>query len=299
MATTKSAAHSIWSGSISFGLVNIPVKRYTATENMDFSFKQLDDKGHKIQHKKWCPVEDKEVPYSELKKGYPISKNNYVVLEKEDLDKIKLKTTDTIDIKEFIKTEDFDPIFVEKSYYIAPASNNKKKNSNNNTTTTTSLPSKAYSLFVNALNETKRIAIGKVVLREKEHLVALRAYQRGLVMHQLKYLDEIKPMEQVGELSSSSINSSQQASKVDSKELSLGKSLVENLTSEDFDPSQYSDTYAKELEKLIQAKSKGQQVKEVIEGKGEEEDTKDLLEALKASLKTTTSSNKSSSKKAK
>ena len=120
-------------------------------------------------------------------------------------------------------------------------------------------------------------------------------------MHQLKYLDEIKPMEQVGELSSSSssINSSQQASKVDSKELSLGKSLVENLTSEDFDPTQYSDTYAKELEKLIQAKSKGQQVKEVIEGKGEEEDTKDLLEALKASLKTTTSSNKSSSRKVK
>src|ERR671930_237272 len=290
---TKSAAHSIWSGSISFGLVNIPVKIYTATENMDFSFKQLDDKGHKIQHKKWCPVEDKEVPYSELKKGYPISKNNYVVLEKEDLDEIKLKTTDTIDIKEFIKTEDFDPIFVEKSYYIAPASNNK--NSNNNTTTITSLPSKAYSLFVNALNETKRIAIGKVVLREKEHLVALRAYQRGLVMHQLKYLDEIKPMEQVGELSSSSINSSQQASKVDSKELSLGKSLVENLTSEDFDPSQYSDTYDKELEKLIQAKSKGQQVKEVTEGKGEEEDTKDLLEALKASLKTTTSSSNKSS----
>src|SRR5919198_1140338 len=208
--TTKSAAHSIWSGSISFGLVNIPVKIYTATENMDFSFKQLDDKGHKIQHKKWCPVEDKEVPYSELKKGYPISKNNYVVLEKEDLDKIKLKTTDTIDIKEFIKAEDFDPIFVEKSYYIAP-STGKKKNSN-----TPSSPSKAYSLFVNALNETKRIAIGKVVLREKEHLVALRAYQRGLVMHQLKYLDEIKPMEQVEELSSppppsSSINSSQQA----------------------------------------------------------------------------------------
>jgi DNA end-binding protein Ku len=259
--TTKSAAHSIWSGSISFGLVNIPVKIYTATENMDFSFKQLDDKGHKIQHKKWCPVEDKEVPYSELKKGYPISKNNYVVLEKEDLDKIKLKTTDTIDIKEFIKTEDFDPIFVEKSYYIAP-STGKKKNSSN----TPSSPSKAYSLFVNALNETKRIAIGKVVLREKEHLVALRAYQRGLVMHQLKYLDEIKPMEQVGELSSSN----SQQTKVDNKELSLGKSLVENLTSEDFDPSQYSDTYTKELEKLIQAKSKGQEGVKQIRTEGEQ-----------------------------
>src|SRR5919202_4363220 len=148
-ATTKSP-RSIWSGSISFGLVNVPLKIYTASENNDFSFKQLDDKGHKIQHKKWCPVEDKEVSYSELKKGYPISKNNYVVLEKEDLDKIKLKTTDTIDIKEFIKAEDFDPIFVEKSYYIAPASNNNNKKKKKNTSSS-SLPSKAYSLFVSAL----------------------------------------------------------------------------------------------------------------------------------------------------
>jgi DNA end-binding protein Ku len=103
-----------------------------------------------------------------------------------------MKTTDTIDIKEFIKAEDFDPIFVEKTYYIAPASTTtKKKKNNSNSSNNTSSISKAYSLFVNALNETNRIAIGKVVLRYKEHLVALRAYQRGLVMHQLKYLDEI------------------------------------------------------------------------------------------------------------
>ena len=136
--------------------------------------------------------------------------------------------------------------------------------------------SKAYSLFVKILNETKKIAIGKVVLREKEHLVALRAYQRGLVMHQLKYLDEIRPMEEIGGLDSSQ--------KIDAKELSLGKSLVENLTTEKFDPGQYSDAYAKELEKLIEAKSKGQ---EVTSGNEEEraEETTDILEALKASLK--------------
>ncbi|MDW0315953.1 MAG: hypothetical protein QN716_11305 [Nitrososphaeraceae archaeon] len=102
------------------------------------------------------------------------------------------------------------------------------------------------------LEETKKIAIGKVVLRDKEQLVALRAYQRGLVMHQLKYLDEIRPMDEIGGL-----NSSQ---KIDAKELSLGKTLVENLMTEKFDPGQYSDSYAKELEKLIEAKSKGQKV---------------------------------------
>ena len=121
------------------------------------------------------------------------------------------------------------------------------------------------------------MAIGKVVLREKEHVIALRAYQRGLVMHQLRYLDEIRPMDEIGDLGN--------LQQVDSKELSLGKTLVENLTTERFDLGQYSDSYAKELEKLIEAKSKGQTIKEQEE-EPEEEKTTDILEALKASLKT-------------
>src|SRR5256714_3063184 len=101
---------SIWKGSISFGLVNIPVKLHSTTDSSkDFSFNQLDDKGHRIQYKKWCSVEDKEIPGSEIKKGYQISKDNYVVVEKEDLEKIKIKTTQSIDIKEFINSKDFDP----------------------------------------------------------------------------------------------------------------------------------------------------------------------------------------------
>jgi DNA end-binding protein Ku len=130
--------------------------------------------------------------------------------------------------------------------------------------------------LVKILHDTGKIAIGKVVLKEREQLVALRAYQRGLVMHQLKYLDEIRPMDEIGNLDS--------LQKVDSKELSLGKTLVENLTTEKFDPGQYSDTYANELEKLIEAKSKGQEVipKQVEEGP---EETTDIIEALKASLK--------------
>jgi DNA end-binding protein Ku len=261
------AARAIWKGSLSFGLVNIPIQVFSATQREDFtSFNQLCEKGHKIKYKKWCPVEEREVPWSEIKKGYEITKNNYVVLEKEEIDKIKLKTTNTIEVKEFIGSEEFDPIFIEKSYYVGPDPG-KKKNE-------TSV--KAYSLFVKILNETKKIAIGKVVLREKEQLVALRAYQRGLVMHQLRYLDEIRPMDEIGGLDS--------MQKIDVKELSLGKTLVESLTTEKFDPGQYSDTYAKELEKLIEAKSKGQKVV-VKEEEEKPEETTDILEALKASLK--------------
>jgi DNA end-binding protein Ku len=109
-----------------------------------------------------------------------------------EIDNIKLKATNTIEVKEFIDSEEFDPIFIEKNYYVGPDPGKKKTESS----------SKAYSLFVKILNETKKIAIGKVVLREKEHLVALRAYQRGLVIHQLRYLDEIRPMDEIGNLDS-------------------------------------------------------------------------------------------------
>jgi DNA end-binding protein Ku len=260
------AARSIWKASISFGLVNIPIQVFSAAQKEDYtSFNQLCEKGHKIRYKKWCPEEEREVQWSEIKKGYEVTKNNYVVLEKEEIEKIKLKTTNTIEIKEFIESQDFDPIFVEKNYYIGPDSGKKKVES----------AAKAYSLFVKILHETKKVAIGKVVLREKEHIVALRAYQRGLVMHQLKYLDEIRPMDEIGGIDV--------PQNVDAKELSLGKALVDNLTNEKFDPGQYSDTYAKELEKLIEAKSKGQQIT-IKEEEKELEETPDILEALKASL---------------
>jgi DNA end-binding protein Ku len=269
------AARSIWKGAISFGLVNIPIQVFSATQREDFtSFNQLCEKGHKIKYKKWCPVEEREVLWSEIKKGYEITKNNYVVLEKEEIENIKLKTTNTIEIKEFINSEEFDPLFIEKSYYVGPDTGKKKKRGDNNSTANT-IPAKAYSLFVKILNETKKVAIGKVVLRDKEQLVALRAYQRGLVMHQLKHLDEIRPMDEIGGLDSSQ--------KIDANELALGKKLVENLTAEEFDPDQYSDTYAKELEKLTEAKSKGEEIT-IKEEEEKHEETTDLLQALKASI---------------
>jgi DNA end-binding protein Ku len=266
-------AHSIWKGSISFGLVNIPVKLYSTSDNSkEFSFNQLDNKNHKIQYKKWCPIEDREVPYSELKKGYQISKDNYVVVEKEDLDKIKMKTTQIIDVKEFVDSKDLDPLLIEKSYYVGP-----EKNKKNGTI------DKAYTLFTRVINETNKIAIGKVVLKDREHLVALRAYQRGIVMHQLRYIDEVKPVDEVEGMDGSS--SSPQQPSIDSKELSLGKTLVENLSNKGFDISQYSDEYTKQLEKIINAKANGKETVGNTLSKNQDEDiSKNLLEALKASL---------------
>ena len=179
-------ASRTWKGSISFGLVNIPVGVYLATKNTEFSFNQLCTNGHRIRYKKWCPNEEREVAYSEIKKGYEFAKDQYVVIEKQDLETIKLKSTNTIDIKEFVDEKELDPIMIEKSYFIAP--DNKNKND------------KAYSLLVKVLIETKKIALGKIVIREKEYVVALRPYQRVIVMHLLHYLDDIRPVDEISEL---------------------------------------------------------------------------------------------------
>src|SRR5918995_4078145 len=142
------AARAIWKGSISFGSVSILIQVFSATQREDYtSFNQLCERGHKIKYKKWCPVEEREVPWSEIKKGYEITKNNYIVIEKEEIENIKIKTTNTIEIKEFINSEEFDPLFIEKSYYVGPETGKKKKRSDNNTTTNTTIPAKAYSLF--------------------------------------------------------------------------------------------------------------------------------------------------------
>jgi DNA end-binding protein Ku len=274
---------SIWKGSISFGLVNIPIKLYTTTDYNDgYSFNQLDQEGHKIQYKKWCPVEQREIPYSEIKKGYEISKDKYVLIEKEDLEKIKTKTTKTIDIKEFIDTKEFDPILIEKSYYVAPDNgNDSQRNNKSKKKIINSSSIKAYNLFIDTIRETDKIAIGKVVLKDKEHLVALRPYQKGLVMHQLMYQEEIKPINEIEGMPGS--ENSIPSPPVDKREIELGKILVDNLTNKEFDASLYFNDYAKQLEELISAKAEGKvytsKEKEIEADVGD-----NLLEALKASV---------------
>lgn len=270
---------TIWTGSISFGLVNVPVRLYTTIDtSKDFSFNQLDKEGHRIRYKKWCPVEEREVEYSEIKKGYEIAKDQYVIIETQDLEKIAVESTRTINIKEFIDEQELDPLFVEKSYYIAPDSTDKRGRRKAKANPAPTVQDKAYSLLVKVLHDMKKAAIGKVVLRgEKERLVAIRAYQRGLVLHTLHYLSEIKPLEAITEISEAKVPL------IDEKERSLGQLLVENLTSKDFDISRYHDEYTDELEKLINAKAKGK-VRVIRQVTKEPQQTQDLIAALKASL---------------
>jgi DNA end-binding protein Ku len=256
-------ARSSWQGSISFGLVNIPVKLYTATNTREYVFNELCENGHRIRYKKWCPEEEREVPYSEIKKGYEVTKDNYIVFEKEELEKVKLKTTHSIDIKEFIEYDELDPIFIDDSYYVATDS--KKGNE------------KPYALLVKILKENNLVAIGKIILKDKESLIALRPYQRGIVMHVLNYLDELKPIDEIPEMGNTK-------SKLEPQELALGKILVQKYRNKEFDIGEYSDTYVQELRKLIEAKSKGK--KFVSTAPKEKGPTKDLLAALKASIET-------------
>jgi DNA end-binding protein Ku len=168
------------------------------------------------------------------------------------------------DIKEFVDIEELDPIFIEKSYYIGPDSKTVDK---------------AYSLLVGILKNTKKVGIGKVVIRDREQTVALRAYQRGIVMHVLHYLDEIRPLDEIKEIS----EMASAKVKLDEQELSLGKTLVEQLSSDELDISKYSDAYTKQVEELIEAKAKGKELVTAPEVTGPES-TKDLLAALKASV---------------
>jgi DNA end-binding protein Ku len=283
---------TIWTGSISFGLVNVPVRLYTTIDtSKDFSFNQLDKEGHRIRYKKWCPVEEREVEYSEIIKGYEIAKDQYVVVETQDLEKIAVESTRTINIKEFIDEQELDPLFVEKSYYIAPDSTDKRGRKKAKANPAPTVQDKAYSLLVKVLHDTKKAAIGKVVLRgEKERLVAIRAYQRGLVLHTLHYLSEIKPLEAITEISETKVPP------IDEKERSLGQLLVENLTSKDFDISRYHDEYTDELEKLINAKAKGK-VHVIRQVTKEPQQTQDLIAALKASLEQPSPSSRNSRRK--
>jgi DNA end-binding protein Ku len=249
---------SIWKGTISFGLVSIPIKVYTATQTKELQFKTLDKEGHPVEYKRWCPICKREIEWREVKKGYKVSKDRYVVLEKSDFEKVKLRTTKAIEIEEFVDAPQIDPIFIEKSYYVVPDEAGLK----------------AYSLFTEALSLSNKIAIGKVVIRNKEYLVALRAFKKGLVMHILHYLSEIRPIEQIPELKELVV--------VKDNELKLAQALIQKLTSREFDPSKFRDTYSEALKKIIKAKALGQTIEVVKEA--EVEEAKSLMEALKASV---------------
>jgi DNA end-binding protein Ku len=253
-----SAMRAIWSGTISFGLVSVPVRMFTATESKELRFHFLDKNDlTPIGYEKVRKDTGEAVDPEDIVRGFEIEKGQYVPLEDEDLDRLDIELTHTIDICDFVDLDEIDPIYFRKAYYLLPQDGAEKP----------------YRLLVRALEETRKVGIAKVVIRNKQHLACLRPFDDLLVLETMYYADEIRKPETVdGKV------------QVRKPEVEMAKSLVENL-SEPFKPDKYDDTYRKELLQLIRAKAKG---KKLPEPKEEEEgEVVDLMAALRESVERT------------
>jgi DNA end-binding protein Ku len=249
---------AIWSGAISFGLVSVPVRMYTATESKELRFHFLDRRDlSPIGYEKVSKETGKTVPPDEIVRGFEIEKGQFVPLEDEDLDRLDIELTHSIDICDFVDLAEIDPIYFRKAYYLLPQDGAEKP----------------YRLLERTLEETGKVGIAKVVIRNKQHLAALRSAERRLILETMYYADEIRqPQSADGEV------------KLQKAEIEMAKSLIENL-SEPFTPEKYDDTYRKELLDLVKAKAKG---KDLPEPKEEEDaEVVDLMAALRESVEQT------------
>lgn len=252
---------TMWKGSISFGLVNIPIKLYTSSEATGIKFRQLHSKCHNpISYKKYCPSCNEDVTGDDIIRGYEYEKGRYVVIEDSDLDRIPDETTRTIDIIDFVNIEEIDPIFYDRTYYVAPEESAVKP----------------YTLLRESMEKTGKIAIAKIVIRSKESLATIRTFKDGyLVMETMYYPAEIRNITELPALSEV---------KLSEKELKMAEQLVESLA-EPFNPEKYTDDYRKALMDIIRSKVEGKDIVEPhVKDQGK---VLDLMEALKASIEAT------------
>src|SRR5436190_1058386 len=225
----------IWSGTISFGLVSVPVRMVSATQSKELRFHFLDKRDlQPIGYDKVRRDTGEQVDSDDVVRGFEVEKGRFVPLEDEDLDRLDIELTKTIDICDFVDLHEIDPIYFRKAYYLEPEEGSEKP----------------YRLLVKALEETGKVAIAKVVIRNKEHLACIRPWQGVLLLETMYYADEVRKPEKVGGRSS-----------LQAAEVKMAKSLVENL-SEPFKPEKYDDRYRKELLQLLRAKAKGKKLPE-------------------------------------
>ena len=259
----------IWSGTISFGLVSVPVRMFSATESKElrFHFLHKDDLAP-IGYDKVRKDTGKHVDPDDVVRGFEIEKGKYVPIEDEDLDRLDIELTHSIDICDFVDLDEIDPIFYRKAYYLLPEDGAEKP----------------YRLLVRALDETGKVGVAKVVIRNKQHLAALRPYDDVLLLETMYYADEVRKPE--------SVNGK---ARLEKAEVEMAKSLVKNL-SDSFKPEKYDDTYRKELLDLIKAKAKGKELPEPSEP--QEAEVVDLMAALRESVKETKRKSKPTRKRA-
>jgi DNA end-binding protein Ku len=250
---------SMWKGAVSFGLVMIPVKLYTATETKDIAFRQVHrEDGGRIRFRRFCTVDDQEVPYEDVAKGYELPDGEIVILTEEDMAELPLPTTKSIEVVQFCPAEQLDPILFNRSYFLEPEA----------------AGARAYSLLREALEQSGKIAIAQVALRQRESLAILRARDGVLVLETLLWPDEVR----VPDFPFLADNID-----VRPQELRMAESLIESMTL-DFDPDEYHDSYREALTELVTAKVEGREVIQPIEAGPGEEEPSSLADALRASL---------------
>jgi DNA end-binding protein Ku len=254
-------ARAIWSGAISFGLVNVPVKLYSATSPKTVRFHQLSAKtGARIRQKRVDPSTGDEVPYEEIVKGYEISPDRYVLIDPEELDALDPKATKTVDIEDFVDLDEIDPIFYDHSYYLAPTAGGAK----------------AYRLLLDAMRESGKVGIGRVVLRSKQQLCALRPTGEVLTLSTMLFGDEVLAPDRLDELEAV------EDAPASDRELQMAEQLIDSLSRE-FDPSKYRDDYRDRVLQMIERKAAGEEI--AVEPESEEPAAApDLMAALEASL---------------
>ncbi len=227
---------AIWSGTISFGLVTIPVQLFPATRGKEISFHLLHEPDHsRIKYQKICAQENKEVPDSEITKAFEYQKGRYVVLSDEELAAVDPRVTRAIDILDFVDAGEIDPIQFKKAYYLGAVAGGEK----------------AYSLLAKTLANTGRLAIGQCVIRSKQYLVAIRSTGRELLLETMFYPDEI--------VDAGAVNEGLEETKVTAKELELAESLVEKMAAK-FDPAKYKDTYREKILEIVERKAAGETI---------------------------------------
>ena len=248
----------LWKGAVSFGMVSIPIKLYTATEEKDVHFNMLHAKDNsRIRQRTFCAEEEVEVPRDELVRGYEVAPGQYVVMDDSDFANVPVSTTRTIEITDFVSLDEIDPILYQKTYYLEPED----------------VGLKPFALLMAALRETGRVAVAKVAMRQKEQLCTLRLYQNTIALETMYYADEVRSPEE--------LTAPGEDIQITERELQMAKSLVDMLTAADFDLVQYKDNYREALLELIRQKSEGQIVTAPV---AEPAKVTDLMEALRASV---------------
>ena len=266
-------ARSIWGGAISFGLVNVPVKLFTAVRKKDVRFHQLHrSDGARINQKRVCSADGEEVAYEDIVKGYEIAKEQYVVIEPEELEALDPESTHTIDIEDFVQLDEIDPLFFDSSYYVVPDNRGEK----------------AYRLLLEAMRDANKVGIARIVMRTKQYLVAIRPVGDALVMSTMNFADEVVPQDELEGLPGP-------AASVSDRELTMASQLIASL-SNDFDPSKYEDTHREKVLELIEQKAEGREVVAPPAAKAATP-VVDLMAALEASLAAAKGDGKGKSKR--